>query len=130
MRKRSGKIRDGELIVGADGKMRHRRLRTPAHGNGFLLVGNPGPRPNKWRAFCAWLTEHPDVQDRIERALRADPVENQHLLMFIVEQGHGRARQQVELTGQGGGPVELAAARAELVRKIRGALHAPTLPPQ
>jgi len=114
----SGPIEDGEYVVSAKGGLVRRQLRRPTHGKGLLLVGNPGRRPSKWRAFCGWLAEHPDVQQRIERALRADPVGNQALLMFVVEQGHGRARQQVELTGEGGGPVDLAAVRSELARRI------------
>ena len=118
-------INDRELIVSAKGGLVRRKFRQPRHGKGLLLTGNPGLRPNKWRAFCVWLADHPDVQQGIERALRADPVANQALLMFIVEQGHGRARQQVELSGREGVPIELAAVRESLVKKIAGALPTP-----
>jgi hypothetical protein len=130
MRKRNNKVMDGEPVVGADGRVHHRRLRVPAHGKGRLLVGNPGPRPNKWRAFCRWLAEHAEVQQRIERALRADPVKNQRLLMFVVEQGHGRARQQIEVMGEGGGPVSMKVLEQELARKIAGAAYQPAGGPQ
>jgi len=123
------KVHDGEIVIGARGEKYRRKLRRPAHGKGLLQVGNPGPRPSKWAAFCRWLTEHPDVLQQLERAILKDPLADRTLLMFLAEQGHGRARQQLEVRRDEAGPVPIEMLRRELAERI--ALHLPPgAPPQ
>jgi hypothetical protein len=114
-----------------------RQFRTPRHGRGKLQVGNPGPRDttlNDFRRACAEAMKDPILWTRLMEDLRRAGAKGAPMraALFKIQAAyaHGLPRQSIELTGGEGGPVELAAVRASLVRKIQGALHAPVLPPQ
>jgi hypothetical protein len=104
-----------------------RQFRIPKHGGGKLQIGNPGPRDTSLKEFrraCAEALKDPILWDRLNEDLHRAGAKGapMRILLFKIQASyaHGMPRQSLEVTGRDGGPVELAAVRESLARKILG----------
>jgi hypothetical protein len=104
------------------------KFRVPKHGKGILRTGNPGPRDTTLKEFRrAWAEaiQDPQLWDQIMADLTAAGDKAGNLRAILLRLGaayaHGLPPQTFRLTGESGGPIDLAVVRAELTRKITGA---------
>ncbi len=116
---------DVEQVVDIHGRNVPVAYRTPQHGHGQLRTGNPGPRDGTLREFrkaCQEACSDPIMWQQIMTDLRRAGSRagslRAVLLRFGAAYGHGLPPQTFRLTGEEGGPVNLAVVRAELARKI------------
>ena len=90
----------------ASAKAPRGKRRTPAHGGGALLTGNPGNKggtgrpPDAWKEKCRELASREDVLAQAEAIL----LDTEHpdwfnVWRFVTEQGYGKAAQPVEASG-------------------------------
>jgi hypothetical protein len=86
---------------------------TPKKNGGILRIGNPGNagggRPkDEFKARMRELASGPETEAALTRILK-DSTHPHYMraLAFAAEHGYGKPTDHVELSGQGGGPLEM-----------------------
>jgi hypothetical protein len=111
---------NGRTVKDKNGRNVALIYRTPKHGAGTLLVGNPGPRRNfaaELKGRIAAILDEPAAWAEWADIIR-HPKQHPRMAAHLLDHTIGRPRQAVELTGKDGGPLEYKQVKDELADRI------------